>query len=66
LAAHPRVSKEQRRALTEAILHLREDATAAPLLQGVQMAEPVVADYARDYQPLERLKLEKYLVIEKD
>jgi phosphonate transport system substrate-binding protein len=66
LAAHPRVSREQRKALTEAILHLREDAAAAPLLQGVQMAEPVVADYARDYQPLERLKLEKYLVIEKD
>ncbi len=66
LAAHPRVSKAQREALTKAILHLREDATAAPLLQGVQMAEPVVADYARDYQPLERLKLEKYLVIEND
>jgi hypothetical protein len=30
------------------------------------MPEPVVADYVRDYQPLERLKLEKYLVIEKD
>ena len=65
-AAHPRVSKAQRKALVDAILHLREDATAAPLLQGVQMPEPVVADYVRDYQPLERLKLEKYLVIEKD
>jgi phosphonate transport system substrate-binding protein len=52
--------------LTEAILSLREDRAAAPLLQGVQMAEPVVADYVRDYLPLERLKLEKYLVIEKD
>jgi phosphonate transport system substrate-binding protein len=66
LSAHPRVSKEQRRALTEAILSLREDRAAAPLMQGVQMVEPVVADYVRDYQPLERLKLEKYLVIEKD
>jgi phosphonate transport system substrate-binding protein len=66
LAAHPRVSKAQRKALVEAILHWREDATAVPLLQGVQMPEPVVADYVRDYQPLERLKLEKYLVIEKD
>jgi phosphonate transport system substrate-binding protein len=66
LSAHPRVPKEQRRALTEAILSLREDRAAAPLLQGVQMAEPVVADYVRDYLPLERLKLEKYLVIEKD
>jgi phosphonate transport system substrate-binding protein len=65
-AAHPRVAKAQRKALVEAILHLREDATAAPLLQGVQMPEPVVANYVRDYQPLERLKLEKYLVIEKD
>jgi phosphonate transport system substrate-binding protein len=56
----------QRKAVTDAMLQLRQDATAAPLLQAVQMATPVTADYARDYQPLERLKLEKYLVIETD
>ncbi len=66
LSAHPRVSATQRKAVMTAILKLREDATAAPLLQAVQMAEPIVADYARDYQPLERLKLERYIVIEQD
>ena len=50
--------------MAEAILKLRDDATAAPLLQAVQMADPVAADYARDYRPLEQLKLEKYVVTE--
>lgn len=26
----------------------------------------VMADYARDYQPLEKLKLEKYLIIRRN
>ena len=66
LAAHPRIPEAQRKAVTQAILKLRDDPTAAPLLQAVQMATPVAADYARDYRPLERLKLEKYLVTEPD
>ena len=66
LAAHPRVVEARRKAITVAILKLREDAAAAPLLQAVQMGDPVAADYARDYAPLERLKLENYLVIEKE
>jgi phosphonate transport system substrate-binding protein len=66
LAAHPRLAEAQRKAITSAILKLREDATAAPLLQAVQMAEPVAADYVRDYKPLERLKLESYVVVEKE
>ena len=66
LAAHPRITEAQRKAVTQAILKLRDDPTAAPLLQAVQMPVPVAADYARDYRPLERLKLEKYLVTEPD
>ena len=66
LAAHPRVAASQRKAVATAILGLRQDASAAALLQTVQMAEPVAADYARDYRPLERLKLDNYLVVEKE
>ena len=66
LAIHPRVAEARARAITAAILKLREDATGTPLLQAVQMAEPVAADYGRDYRPLERLKLENYLVVEKE
>lgn len=64
LAAHPRVPRAQRQAVADALLALSRDAQALPLLAAIQLAEPVVADYARDYQPLERLRLEKYLVIE--
>jgi phosphonate transport system substrate-binding protein len=66
LAAHPRISEAKRKAVTQAILKLRDDPAAAPLLQAVQMTAPVAADYGRDYRPLERLKLEKYLVTEPD
>jgi phosphonate transport system substrate-binding protein len=66
LAAHPRISEAKRKAVTQAILKLRDDPAAAPLLQAVQMPVPVAADYGRDYRPLERLKLEKYLVTEPD
>ena len=34
------------------------------LLDAVQMPHPVVATYARDYQPLERLALEQYVVLD--
>jgi phosphonate transport system substrate-binding protein len=34
------------------------------LLDRVQMPNPVPADYARDYKPLEKLNLEKYVVFE--
>jgi phosphonate transport system substrate-binding protein len=64
LAVHPRIAPAQRKAVAEAILKMRDDATAAPLLQAVQMADPVAADYVRDYLPLEQLKLEKYVVTE--
>jgi phosphonate transport system substrate-binding protein len=66
LAAHPRVSAVQRKAIMAAILSLRDDPTARPLLKVVQMPEPVAAHYVRDYQPLERLRLDKYVVIEED
>jgi phosphonate transport system substrate-binding protein len=48
--------------LSEALLRLAADPANALLLAAVQLSSPVVADYARDYQPLERLKLERYVV----
>lgn len=61
LTAHPRVPAKDREAVAAALLQLGQDAAAAPLLQAIQMPRPVRADYGRDYRPLERLKLEKYV-----
>ena len=45
---------------------MQNDPAGQKLLVEIQLPKPVKADYARDYQPLEKLKLEKYVVIEKD
>lgn len=62
LSAHPRVPMKDRQALVAALLRLGADPANRPLLQGVQLAQPVTADYRKDYQPLEKLGLEKYVV----
>ncbi|MBI1864789.1 MAG: phosphate/phosphite/phosphonate ABC transporter substrate-binding protein [Nitrospirae bacterium] len=61
LGAHPRVPKEVRHAVTEAMLRLGADEAARGLLDAVSLSRPVPADYARDYQRLEQLNLEKYV-----
>ncbi len=61
LAAHPRVPEEARRLITDAVLRLGADENARGLLDAVRLSRPVRADYARDYQRLERLGLEKYI-----
>jgi phosphonate transport system substrate-binding protein len=60
LAAHPRVSPAAREALRALVLELDRSADTRALLAPLQLADPVAADYARDYGPLERLGLERY------
>jgi phosphonate transport system substrate-binding protein len=60
LAAHPRVPAADREAVIEAILALGERRGTPDLLGAVQLDDPVRADYARDYRPLERLGLDRY------
>lgn len=36
------------------------------LLKDIRIPEPIVADYERDYLPLEKLKIEKFVAVEKD
>lgn len=60
LMAHPRLDTPIRRCITE---HLTQASpTMSTLMAAIQMSQPVRADYARDYQPLEKLALEKYVV----
>lgn len=66
LGAHPRMPERLRQAVTNTLLEMQNDPAGQKLLVEIQIPKPVKADYARDYQPLEKLKLEKYVVIEKD
>jgi phosphonate transport system substrate-binding protein len=63
LVAHPRVPERVRSAMTEAALRLFRTAEGRALLRGVQIGEPVRADYARDYLPLERLGLDRHVSV---
>lgn len=62
LSAHPRVTAQQQQAIQAAILRLDADPSAKELLHGVQLGQAVIADYVKDYQVLEKLGLEKYVV----
>lgn len=62
LSAHPRVPEAIRRAVVETLLAMTRDAGGQSLLKDIQLPSPVRADHARDYQPLEKYGLEKYVV----
>ncbi len=62
LVAHPRVPMALQRCLTEQLTRTDLPADIKAQLAEVLMPAPVVAVYARDYQPLEKLALEAYVV----
>ncbi|MBD3609682.1 MAG: phosphate/phosphite/phosphonate ABC transporter substrate-binding protein [Gammaproteobacteria bacterium] len=62
LSAHRRVNKKSREKITQAILLMNNDPAGKAILQNIQMSHPVKASHLRDYQPLNRLGLEKYHV----
>ncbi len=64
LSVHPRVPKEVRDKVKKVILDMANEPSMKALLDRVQMPNPVPADYARDYKPLEKLNIEKYVVLE--
>lgn len=65
LVAHPRVPQKVRQALQEAFIKLATSVEGARLLEGIHMRTPVRASYA-NYQPLEKLGLERYVVLKTD
>ncbi len=65
LAAHPRVPRAVRERLVQALLALSRDPEGAKLLDDVELAKAQEADFARDYLPLEKLRLDRYLVVDK-
>lgn len=62
LSAHPRVPEAIRRVVVETLLAMTRDTGGQSLLKDIQLPSPVRADHARDYQPLEKYGLEKYVV----
>lgn len=64
LAAHPRVPAPVRAAIVAALQAMALDPADAPLLEAINMARPVAADYDRDYRPLEAYRLDAYVVLE--
>lgn len=66
LVVHPRVPAKVRERFEAEVLAMAHDASGRALLDAVQMPEPVRADYRRDFFPLERLSLERWVVLHED
>ena len=62
--AHARVPAKVREALLAKLLALARDGVGQPLLDAVQIPQPVRADYQRDFAPLESLGLDKFVVLD--
>lgn len=61
LSAHPRVPIKVQQAVRAAMLKLAGDAALRDFYQDIPMAQPVAADHARDYQPLEKYRLDRFV-----
>ncbi len=61
--ANPRVPLKVRNAVTEAFISLSYSESGRKLLDDVQIPQPILSDYQRDFAPLENLKLEKFVVL---
>jgi phosphonate transport system substrate-binding protein len=60
---HPRVAPQLREAVTQAFLRLGQDPQDSKLLDAIQIPNPVRADYARDFAPLESLHLDRFVLL---
>jgi phosphonate transport system substrate-binding protein len=59
-AAHPRLSHAARNRILTALLKLGSEPAGQKMLAAVELNKVISADFARDYQPLERLELQQY------
>ena len=64
LAVHPRVSAGVRTTIIETLLALAENPQTRELMAAIQMPNPVRAIYKRDYAPLEKINIKKYVQAE--
>ena len=64
IAVHPRVPNSLREALIQRLVGMAQNSDQKALMSAIQMPNPVRANYRNDYAPLERLNIEKFVVIE--
>ncbi|QWD61812.1 phosphate/phosphite/phosphonate ABC transporter substrate-binding protein [Polynucleobacter sp. MWH-UH25E] len=61
-AVHPRVPQGINVAVMEGFMNLKRDPSSEALLEGIQMPDPIAVSYKQDYQALENLDLDKFVV----
>lgn len=64
IVAHPRVPEQVRKSVMNSLLGMQKDDAGRAMLKEIRMPNLVDADFQKDYQPLEKLNLQKYLVPE--
>lgn len=62
--AHPRVGKADREKLIEQFIAMAKDVEGRHLLDEINVPSPVRSNYEKDYAPLEKLHLDKFVVAE--
>jgi phosphonate transport system substrate-binding protein len=65
IAVHPRVPRAVREKIAQALIGMNRDEAGRRLLAEVELGNALGADYSRDYLPLARLNLDRYLVSDK-
>ncbi len=65
-SAHPRVPAAQAQAVAAAMVKMSAEPALQALFKDIPMTKPVAADFERDYRPLAKLGLEKYISHEPD
>lgn len=63
LVAHPRIPNKIRQSVINAVLGFAGDKDNRNMLHAIRLPYPVKADYQKDYEPMEKLGLEKYCVL---
>lgn len=60
--ANPRIPLSEQNAVKNAFISMKSNPATADLLNKVQIPDPIEVNYKKDYLPLEKLKLEKFVV----
>jgi phosphonate transport system substrate-binding protein len=66
VVVHPRVPVSVSNAVKAAVLAMQKDAEGVAMLKDIRLPQPISTNYESDYLPLEKLGLEKFVVIEKE
>ncbi len=61
-SVHPRTPKAVQAAVMDALLKLDNSEVGKKTLSAVHIYQPIIANYARDYKPLDTLELEKFII----